>query len=148
MNSIDQAFNEGYNEARNYYYNDQIEDYIKKSRELLANTAIPRYHQIRFLILLGATVEDWSEAKEYYTRAESIWCLVRRWQHPENEQALVEVYMADLRKALDELAQAIQEEVRTTIRRMPSTALRYRMLKSLMDGTWSMTSTTWIYLAT
>jgi hypothetical protein len=48
--------------------------------------------------------------KKYYTRAESVWCLVRCWQHPENEQALVEVYMADLRKALDELAQAIQEE--------------------------------------
>jgi hypothetical protein len=58
MNSIDQAFNEGYNKARRYYYKDQIEDCIEKSRELLADTAIPRYHQIRFLILLGATVED------------------------------------------------------------------------------------------
>jgi hypothetical protein len=58
MDSIEQAFNEGYNKARRYYYNDQIEDCIKKSRELLADTAIPRYHQTRFLILLRATVED------------------------------------------------------------------------------------------
>jgi hypothetical protein len=44
MDSIEQAFNEGYHEARRYYYNDQIEGCIKKSRELLADTAIPRYH--------------------------------------------------------------------------------------------------------
>jgi hypothetical protein len=54
---IDRTFNEAFNELSKYYEDDELETCVEKARELLQNSALPRYHHIRTLVLLGSAVE-------------------------------------------------------------------------------------------
>ncbi|KAK3074927.1 hypothetical protein LTR53_002238 [Teratosphaeriaceae sp. CCFEE 6253] len=107
--TIDASFTEGYNEAKKLYDDDDLEGCIEKARELLAEPAIPRYHRMKTLILLGSTLGDWEEAEECRVRAEAIWRIVRRWQ-PEGQDVEVDAAMKELREALEDLHVAIKDE--------------------------------------
>jgi hypothetical protein len=54
---IDRAFNEAFNELSKYYEDYELDTCVEEARELLQNGALPRYHRIRTLVLLGSAVE-------------------------------------------------------------------------------------------
>ncbi|KAK3622386.1 hypothetical protein LTR56_022207 [Elasticomyces elasticus] len=89
MDTIDQQLTEWYNKASKLYQNDQLEECIEKARELLDDTAIPRFHQIK-------------------TRAKIIWLSVRSWHRFDVDLVIdrrIEELLADieeLRLALDQ----------------------------------------------
>ena len=51
-----------------------------KASTYTVRAAIPRYHRMRTLLLLGSTVGDWDEAHEYWENAETLGRIVRRWR--------------------------------------------------------------------
>jgi hypothetical protein len=106
---IDDQFTDRFNEANALWDEDRLEECIVKARELLAEPAIPRYHEIKTLLLLASTVEDWYEANGYRIEAEGLWRIVRRW-HPEGEDEELDGYMAEIRGVLDEADRVLQEE--------------------------------------
>ncbi|KAH5599321.1 hypothetical protein HBI81_068510 [Parastagonospora nodorum] len=106
---IDVQFTDAFNEAKALYDADRLDECIAKARELLEDPAIPRYHQIKTLILLGSTLGEWSDANSCLVDAEALWALTRRW-HPEGEDKDVDIFMAEIRTSLDELAGVLREE--------------------------------------
>ena len=76
---IDQQFTNGFNQANEYYKTDELIKCIDLCRDLLKDPTIPRYHKMKTLTLLGATVGDWHEAHDCLLEAEALWKLARRW---------------------------------------------------------------------
>jgi hypothetical protein len=105
---IDRAFTDGLNEAGDLYNNDRLDECIDKTRALLADRAIPRYHRMKALILLASTLGDWEEANDCHVEAETMWRVVRRW-HPEGEDLELDAYMKDLRESLDEVGAVLEQ---------------------------------------
>ncbi|KAI4647821.1 hypothetical protein J4E93_004232 [Alternaria ventricosa] len=99
---IDESFTKALNEAGELYNDDRLDECIEKTRALLANDAIPRYHRMKALLLLASTLGDWLDASNCHTEAESLWRVTRRW-HPEGEDAELDKYMDDVREHLDEV---------------------------------------------
>jgi hypothetical protein len=64
---------------------------------------------MKTLVLLGATVGDWDEANDCFVDAELLWKIERRW-NPEDRNATLDTFMAEIREALDGLSQALAEE--------------------------------------
>lgn len=62
MDAIDIRFMNEFNEANELYINDQLDECIAKARDLLQDPAIPRYHHMKTLVLLGSTLGEWEEA--------------------------------------------------------------------------------------
>jgi len=56
-NVPNRAFTEAINELNKYYVDHELDTCIEKARELLQDSALPRYHRIRTLVLLGSAVE-------------------------------------------------------------------------------------------
>ncbi|KAJ8113067.1 hypothetical protein OPT61_g4723 [Boeremia exigua] len=106
---IDKLFTDGFNEANALYKASELFECIDLCYKLLDEPEIPRYHKMKTLVLLGATVGDWHEAKDCRVDAESLWKIGRRW-HPEGEDETVDIYMAEIRESLDELNDALKEE--------------------------------------
>jgi hypothetical protein len=105
---IDKFFTDGVNEAGNLYNDDRLDECIEKTRNLLADGAIPRYHRMKALILLASTLGDWEEANDCHVEAETSWRVVRRW-HPEGEDLELDKHMEHLRKSLDEVRDVLGE---------------------------------------
>ena len=57
--AIDRAFTDAFNEVNQLYRDDKLGECIEKARSLLRESALPRYHRMRTLVLLGSTLEDW-----------------------------------------------------------------------------------------
>jgi hypothetical protein len=51
---IDRAFAEAFRKLNKYYEYDKLDTCVEKARELLQDTALPRYHRIGTLVLLGS----------------------------------------------------------------------------------------------
>jgi hypothetical protein len=105
---IDKFFTDGLNEAGDLYNDDRLNECIKKTRNLLADRTIPRYHRMKALLLLASTLGDWEEANDYHVEAETLWRVHRRW-HPEGENSELDKYMEYLREALDEVRDVLGE---------------------------------------
>jgi hypothetical protein len=58
---------------------------------------------------LGSTLGDWIDAYACYVDAEALWALTRQW-HPEGKNEAVDIFLAELRNSLDELAEVLAEE--------------------------------------
>jgi hypothetical protein len=70
--------------------------------KLLADPAIPRYHRIKCLTLLGGTLGDWRQAYDCYVKAETLWRITKRW-HKNDENPVVRQGLDDLGEGLNEL---------------------------------------------
>jgi hypothetical protein len=106
--AIDQAFTDGLNEAGDLYNSDRLDECIDKTRTIIADPAIPRYHRIKALILLASAVSGWQEAYDLHVEAETIWRVVRR-RHPEGDDTDIDGYMQDLRESLDEIGAVLDQ---------------------------------------
>lgn len=107
--TIDARFTEGYDEAKQFWDDEDLDGCIEKARALLNEPAIPRYHPIKTLILLGSSLGDWQEAEDCRVRADALWRVVRRW-HSEGEDAEIDVAVTELRDALNALTTALKED--------------------------------------
>jgi hypothetical protein len=124
---VDQQFTDGFNEANACYKADRLEECESKLRDLLEDSAIPRYfhiqtshelladptllryHRMKSLILLGLILGDWHGASECYVQADALWRVVRRW-HPEGDDKTVDDAMKEIRESLEDLDAALREE--------------------------------------
>ena len=57
--AIDRAFADAFNEVNRLYGDDKFKECIEKAQSLLDDPALPRYHRMRTLVLLGSTHPDW-----------------------------------------------------------------------------------------
>ncbi len=107
--TIDQRFTEGFNEALALRDEDKLGECEQKANALLEDPAIPHYHRMKTLVLLGSVVEDWYVAERCYRRAEFLWQTLRRW-HPVDSNAMVEEALAEIRLSLDDLKTVLDDE--------------------------------------
>ncbi|KAK3057643.1 hypothetical protein LTR09_001827 [Extremus antarcticus] len=103
------SFTEAFDKAVALQDENRPEECIEKAQKLLAEPAIPRYHRMRTLLLLGSTVGDWDEAHEYWENAETLGRIVRRWR-PAGEDEAIDVPMRALRVEIDDLKKILDEE--------------------------------------
>ncbi|KAH3959089.1 hypothetical protein HBH51_203750 [Parastagonospora nodorum] len=89
--TVDNHFTNGFNEANNLCEQDQMEEGITKARELLAEPSVPRYHKMKFLMLLASALEDWYDANE-------------------GEDAALDADMSEVRALLDTCDRILQQE--------------------------------------
>jgi hypothetical protein len=106
---IDNQFTDAFNEANALCEQGHLDEGVIKARELLADPAIPRYHNMKVLLLLASAVDDWYDANGYRIDAEAIWQITRRW-HPEGQDDILDTYMSDVRALLDECDKVLREE--------------------------------------
>ncbi|KAI4920568.1 hypothetical protein J4E85_009335 [Alternaria conjuncta] len=103
---IDKSFTKALNEAGELYNNDRLDECIEKTRALLADDAIPRYHRMKALLLLASTLGNWLDASNCHAEAEILWRVVRRW-NPEGEDAVLDRHMDELREHIDDVDAAL-----------------------------------------
>ena len=107
-----------------YNEDDELDTCVDKARELLHNSALPRYHRIRTLALQGSVVghdcpssslnkcspshSNWCEDRRCCVEVDFLWRFIRRL-HPageneKNNQSMDELrdYILELRAVLDE----------------------------------------------
>ena len=106
---IDKQFTDRFNELHDLFTADRLDECEKGAFALLADPAIPRYHRMKTLILLGTIVGDWHEANQYHGGAEAIWRIVRR-HHPVGSNKQADACLAELRESLDDLDVALRDE--------------------------------------
>jgi hypothetical protein len=106
--AVDKAFADGLNEASDLYNSDHLEECVNKTRVLLADPAIPRYHRIKALILLASAVGGRQEAYDLAVKAETMWRMVRR-RYLEGGNTNFDEYMQNLRESLDEIRADLDE---------------------------------------
>lgn len=106
---IDEAFTAAFNEANELYRNDRLEECAAKCRELLDDSAAPKYHRMKTLILLGSILSDWDDADDCRLAAENLWSIVRR-RHPEGADSTVDGIMAEIRESLDDMYTALEKD--------------------------------------
>jgi hypothetical protein len=74
--AIDIAFTDSFSEAHEHYRVDHLEECAAKAHKLLEDSAIPTYHRIKTLFLLGLILADMEEANECRVKAEGHWRIV------------------------------------------------------------------------
>jgi hypothetical protein len=104
----DQQFTDAFNEALADYKADRLEECDSKLRTLIDDSALPRYHRMKSLVLLGLIVDDFHEANELYVAAEALWHIVRRW-HPEGDPK-VDSALKEIWESLEDLDESLREQ--------------------------------------
>lgn len=56
MDSIDVRFMEEFNRANALYADDQLDECVDLLRDIIADSACPRYHRMKCLLLLASTL--------------------------------------------------------------------------------------------
>jgi hypothetical protein len=102
------AFTNAYNEMQELYDNDDLEEVYDRGQVLLADTASPRYHRMKALLLLSSIAFNLGEAQRYHAEAEALWRIVRG-QHALG-QSDVDTELSYCRKCLDELAEVLESQ--------------------------------------
>ncbi|KAI8932754.1 hypothetical protein NX059_010244 [Plenodomus lindquistii] len=93
-------FSEDFNRVVDLFERDQLDEY------LALDSACPRYHRIRTLIVLGHIIANWDEADQCRIDAEALWGVTRPW-HPEGEDETTDKQMAEIREELDGLFEVL-----------------------------------------
>jgi hypothetical protein len=122
---LDRAFTEAFNKLNKCYEDDELDICVEKARELLHDSALPRYHRIRTLVLLGSAVEyecsssfldkclpfhrDWREGRRCCVEADTLWRRVRLL-HPAGENEKNDASMDELRDYTLELRDFLDKE--------------------------------------
>ncbi|KAK6434684.1 hypothetical protein LTR95_009131 [Oleoguttula sp. CCFEE 5521] len=106
---IDQQFADWFNRAVKLYDNDKLEECITEAREILNDSACPRYHRMKTLVLLGNCAGDFEEANDCCNQAKALWRIVRRW-NPAGVDESADQAMDELRGLIDDLRAVLKEE--------------------------------------
>ncbi|KAK3659533.1 hypothetical protein LTR22_008450 [Elasticomyces elasticus] len=123
ISAVGPDFDEEYNEARGLFDNDDLVGAIDKAQNLLDDSTLPRYHRIKLLLLLSASVSDWHEVDTLLEEARTLWRLARRCIGA-NTSADAEHVLAVLRESLDTLqAQHEAEDPDIPLQATSSTAV-------------------------
>jgi hypothetical protein len=109
FNLIDKQFTEALNKAYDLFDADQLEECQRAAIELLEDDAMPRYHRMKTLILLGTILGDWDEANECRIDAWSLYELVRRW-HYKGDNGAADKLLDEIRTELVSLDDALRED--------------------------------------
>lgn len=96
------SYDRGYKETRALFENDDLEGAITQAEELLKNNDLPRYHRIKLLMILVASLDDWWEARRHLESANMLWQMARN-NFPIGESAEADASLAKLRPTLDSL---------------------------------------------
>lgn len=99
---LDRQFTRQLNTILTLYNADLTELCEKFARELVADSAIPRYHRIRVLTILASVVNDTAEAKSTYLEAQALWRTVRDASKVGDKEDL-DKYLDEIREELDGL---------------------------------------------
>jgi hypothetical protein len=102
------AFTNAYNEMKDLYDDDNLEEVYERGQVLLADAASPRYHRMKALLLLSSIAFNLDEAQRYHAEAEALWRIVRG-QHALG-QSDVDTELSYCRKCLDELAEVLESQ--------------------------------------
>ncbi|KAK0313462.1 hypothetical protein LTR01_001718 [Friedmanniomyces endolithicus] len=97
------AYRNGFDEAKAFYMNDQFEEAVEVAESILYDNELPRFHRIKFFLLIAACLADRSEADDIIERADSEWSMARWYVATRGEDA----DSADSRDALAELRSEI-----------------------------------------
>ena len=108
-----------------YYEDDELDTCVEKARELLQYDALPRYHCMMTLALLGSVVDygcsspfldqclpfhsDWRENRCSCVKADTLWRFVQRL-HPAGENEKNDAAMDELRDYILELRPVLEKE--------------------------------------
>lgn len=107
--TIDEQFTNALNAAFNLYHEERLVECQKAASDLLANSAIPRYHRMKVLILLASILGDWEEANECRVDAWALYNIVRRW-HPVGNDSTADESLDEILVQLREVDSALEED--------------------------------------
>ncbi|TKA37584.1 hypothetical protein B0A54_11542 [Friedmanniomyces endolithicus] len=96
------AYRNGFDEAKAFYMNDQFEEAVEVAESILYDNELPRFHRIKFFLLIAACLADRSEADDIIERADSEWSMARC---ADSRDAL-----AELRSEIDAVKKHFAEE--------------------------------------
>jgi len=99
---IDRQFTRQLNAVVTLFNADLFDLCEQLAKQLVVDSAVPRYHRIRLSIILASIVEDDVEAKLYQLRAKALWRRVRRASRV-GDNADLDKHLDDIREELDEL---------------------------------------------
>ncbi|EMD62214.1 hypothetical protein COCSADRAFT_147760 [Bipolaris sorokiniana ND90Pr] len=97
---IDIRFTRAFNSAKALHDDDLLDECVANARELLEDPAIPHYHPMKTLLLLGSALEVLNEAFHCWEESDALWKLIRSW-HPEGQNSDVDKVMAEVRTSFD-----------------------------------------------
>lgn len=66
-------YSKEYLEAVDFFELSLFDECIQAAKVNLANPTLPRYHQLKNLILIISALDDWQEAHEYLRQAKDIY---------------------------------------------------------------------------
>ncbi|TKA48358.1 hypothetical protein B0A54_00493 [Friedmanniomyces endolithicus] len=71
------AYQQSFDEAKAFYMNEQFEEAVEVAESILHDSELPRFHRIKFFLLIAACLADRSEADDLVERADSEWSMAR-----------------------------------------------------------------------
>ncbi|EMC97552.1 hypothetical protein BAUCODRAFT_107144, partial [Baudoinia panamericana UAMH 10762] len=104
------AYQKGYDKAKAFYENDQLDEAVEEAESMLANDSMPRYFRIKCYLLVAACLEDRIEADDLIERAESQWVMARSFVPQTGRDTDIEDALAELRGDIDSVKQHFKEE--------------------------------------
>ena len=99
---------EGYFDAHQLYHSGLFEECIGAAKYNITDPVMPRYHQMKNLILIVAALDGWEEADRYLEKAETIYEEANRLAGKTDEKA--QTSLRQVRKDMDELIQGMNED--------------------------------------
>ncbi|KAK0249869.1 hypothetical protein LTS09_015029 [Friedmanniomyces endolithicus] len=97
------AYQQSFDEAKAFYMNEQFEEAVEVAESILHDSELPRFHRIKFFLLIAACLADRSEADDLVERADSEWSMARWYVTTRGEDS----DSVDSRDALAELRSEI-----------------------------------------
>jgi len=101
FDEIDRRFTTDFNAALALLEQDEIEKCTEAVRNLLADSAIPRFHRIKCFTMLACLLDDFHEAYVFYVKGETLWRITKQWHGNDPNP--------DLKEALDDLHEGLEE---------------------------------------
>ncbi|KAK3726054.1 hypothetical protein LTR37_000202 [Vermiconidia calcicola] len=98
---VSNKYGDDYLEAVHLFQYMEYERAIEAAKYNLTEPTLPRYHQIKNMILIVAAEEDWDEAEHYRLRAEAIYETANRLTAASDKDA--QSSLRQVRNGLDEL---------------------------------------------
>jgi len=93
-------FDRAYQEARQHWVNNQLDECIHASKAMLEMLELPAYYRMRALLLLSASVQDRDLAERYIHSVEQHWNYARR-EKKEGVDDELDACLTDLRETID-----------------------------------------------
>ncbi|KAL1592497.1 hypothetical protein SLS59_009730 [Nothophoma quercina] len=108
---INQRFSKDLNEAIRLFDIGQTDECLALGMDILEDSACPRYHRMKTLVLLGSVIADWNDANQCRVDAEALWQTTRNY-YPEGFDKATDEHMHEVREKLDGLIEVLDKEER------------------------------------